>query len=103
LAPSRWAGRIGVGDARAAISAGAAGLWVLDPLDATVPRVDPRRGAVAATVPLGGAPAALTQSGGDVWVADGHDGTLLRLDPRRRTGTPFRPRGRPNALAAAGS
>jgi ABC-type transport system substrate-binding protein len=44
-----------------------------------VSHVDPRRGAVTATVALGGAPAAMVQSGGGVWIADGQHGTLLRV------------------------
>ena len=44
---------IRVGDAPAAVAAGASGgLWVLDPLDATISQVDPRRAAVTATMPV---------------------------------------------------
>ena len=76
-----------VGDAPAVTGTGPAGLWVLDPLDATVSRVEARGiGTVTATIPLGGAPTAMVQSGGGVWLADRRNGTLLRLAPRARDG-----------------
>ena len=79
-----------VGDAPAVTGTGPAGLWVLDPLDATVSRVDPRDGTVTATIPLGGAPTAMVQSGGGVWLADRQNGTLLRVAPGDDMVTRFR-------------
>jgi peptide/nickel transport system substrate-binding protein len=83
--------------------AGGAGLWVLDPLDATVSQIDPQRADVAATLPLGGMPAAVAQSGGQLWIADRQNGTLLRLDPGRHVITRFPLRGHPAALTTTGS
>ena len=94
---------IRVGDAPAVLAAATSGLWVLDPLDATVARVDPRRDAVTATIGLGGQPVALAESGGSIWVADQQDGTLLRLAPGQDAVTRFGLGGHLSALAAAGS
>jgi peptide/nickel transport system substrate-binding protein len=76
---------------------------VLDPLDATVSQVDPRRDGVAATLPLGGMPAVVAQYGGQLWIADRQNGTLLRLDPGRDVMSRFPLRGHPTALAATGT
>ena len=73
-----------VGDAPAVTGARSRqGLWVLDPLDATVSTGRPagmgpsRRPSHSAARPT-----AMVQSGGGVWLADPRNGTLLRLAPR---------------------
>ena len=78
-----------------------AGVWVLDPLDATVSRVDPRR-----TPSWRRCRSAAARGAGAIrrslWVADAQDGALLRLDPRRDAVTRFRVGGQASALAATG-
>ena len=44
-------------------------LWVANPGDNTVTRVDGQSGAVVATIPVGLAPQGITSADGDVWVA----------------------------------
>src|SRR5262249_36579192 len=72
------------------------GVWVANRLDGTVSKVDPARGAVAATIPVGAEPSALAINGRRVWVAVA-DG-VRAIDGRRAIAL-----GRPaGALAVAG-
>lgn len=87
---SRRVGRpISLGRAPTAVAAGPGGLWVVDELDGTATRVDPRRRRIVARVKVGRMPTAIAVSEGSVWVANTGDGTVSRIDigNNRLTGT----------------
>jgi YVTN family beta-propeller protein len=80
---SRRVGRpITLGRAPTAVAAGPGGLWVVDELDGTATRVDPRRRRIVARVNVGRMPTAVAVSAGSVWVANTGDGTVSRIDTR---------------------
>lgn len=60
--------------------AAAGSVWVLDPGDGSVSRVD--HGRVRRVVDVGAQPSALAAAGGSVWVANTLDGTVSRIDVR---------------------
>jgi hypothetical protein len=75
-------------------------VWIADPVDGTVVRVDPERRAVLARVPVGSAQhLPLAAVGGELWAIGTDETQLLRIDPsaNRVTGrVPLdRPDGRP--------
>jgi YVTN family beta-propeller protein len=60
-------------------------VWVANPFDGTVSRVDPQTNRQVATIPLGLQPyrvAAITTSPGAVWVTDIYNDALFRIDPQ---------------------
>jgi branched-chain amino acid transport system substrate-binding protein len=65
-----------------ALAVGAGAVWVLNASPPVVLRVDPRPGAVTATIPLGigSDPVSMAAVGDHVWVANSGDGTLARID-----------------------
>jgi streptogramin lyase len=58
-------------------------VWVTDPADGLVFRLDPKNGRVIAEIPAesGGTPFALTAGEGAVWVVSGSSGQITRIDP----------------------
>ena len=71
---------IALGQAPGAMAAAAGSLWVTDPGDAEVLRVDPQRGAVVDRIPVSG-PGSLTAGAGSIWVSATLGGTVTRIDP----------------------
>lgn len=61
-----------------AMIAAAGSLWVADPGDGSVSRVDPDR--VRQVVDVGSQPSAMAAAGGSVWVANTLSGTVSRID-----------------------
>lgn len=81
-------------------------LWVANPADQVVLRIDPQQNAVEARIPVGGRPEMVTAAEGAVWVLDRENDQLLRIDPASgEVGQPvLLPRGEVETLAAgAGS
>jgi YVTN family beta-propeller protein len=72
---------IPVAAAPSAITAADGSLWVANLDEATVSRVDPRRGAVVQTLDVGEGPDAVAAGAGFVWVSNGLDGTVTKIDP----------------------
>jgi ABC-type transport system substrate-binding protein/DNA-binding beta-propeller fold protein YncE len=64
------------------VAAGSGAVWVTEAGAGLVVRVDPRRRAVAATIPVGAHPTRVVAAGGQVWVLDPADRTLSRIDPQ---------------------
>jgi ABC-type transport system substrate-binding protein/DNA-binding SARP family transcriptional activator len=99
-ASGRFAGAAALPGAPAAIVADASGIWVADPDDNLVARVDPESRAVTARVALPSAPAALTAGDGAIWAASALAGTVTRIDPgTQRVTQTIRVGGSPTALA----
>jgi YVTN family beta-propeller protein len=73
--------RIPLGKAPRALAAGAGALWVVDELEGTLTRVDPRRRRVVARIRVGHMPTSVVWGAGSVWVANTGDGTVSRIDP----------------------
>lgn len=65
----------------AAIARGARSLWVADPDDQLVARVDPRSHAVIDRIPIAGQPGSIAAGDGAIWVASTLGGTVARIDP----------------------
>ena len=100
----RFAGAAPLPGAPAAIASEASGIWVADPDDNLVARVDPGSRAVTARVMLPSAPAALAVGDGSVWVASALAGTVSRIDPgTERVTQTIRVGGSPTALAFGAS
>ena len=96
---------VDVGAGAGAVAAGEGAVWVANPLNGTVTRVDPERGVVTATVAVGATaePVALAPAAGAVWVANRQAQTLARIDPERAVVTErLRLGNEPRALAMAG-
>ena len=68
-------------DAPAAMAAGNGSLWLADPNDGTVSRLDFAGTSVVDRVPVGGSPGALAIGGGSVWVASVPGEKVTRIDP----------------------
>ena len=81
---------IPVGAFPGAIAVGPSGVWVVNTVDETVTRIDPKHLAVAKTYGVGGAAVdiALDDHGG-AWVVTGFDNTLVHIDARRGVGPVF--------------
>jgi hypothetical protein len=89
-----------VGNGPAAVAVGFGSVWVVNGLDGTVSRVDPRKNAVAATIPIGQGASGLVVGKDSVWVSDEDSGTLSRIDPDENVVTDKKPVGdRPAGLA----
>ena len=96
---------IDVGAGAGAVAVGDGAVWVANPLNGTVTRVDPRRGIVTATIAVGATaePVALVTGGGAVWVANRQAQTLARIAPERAVVTEtLRLGNEPRALAMVG-
>lgn len=71
----------------ACVAAGANGVWVTQPNEGQVLRIDPLSGDVVAEIPVDGFPQGVDVGFGSVWVAaadppDGANGAVVRIDPR---------------------
>ena len=96
---------VDVGAGAGALAAGEGAVWVANPLNGTVTRVDPERGVVTATVPVGreDEPVGLAAGDGAVWVANRQARTLARIDPERAVVTErLRLGNEPRAVALVG-
>ena len=79
-------GRIGAGMAldggTTAMKEAGGSVWLADPNDDTVSRVNAATASVVDRIPVGGAPGDLAVGGGSVWVARTLAGTVSRIDPQ---------------------
>jgi YVTN family beta-propeller protein len=80
-ASSRVTGQIRARPRLTDAAVGAGAVWILDPVNGAVIRVNPAAPAVVQTIGTGHAPAGLVYSSGAVWVSNGFDGTVSRIDP----------------------
>lgn len=69
-------------DPPAGLAAGFGSVWVADPGEQSIVRVDPASGSVTDRIPVGGQPGSLTTGGGAVWVASTLGGRISRVDPK---------------------
>jgi YVTN family beta-propeller protein len=67
--------------APSAVSGGSGSVWVADPGDGKVSRIDPGSGAEVDRILVGGGPGSITSGAGAIWVASTVDATLTRIDP----------------------
>jgi YVTN family beta-propeller protein len=74
------ASQVEAGVAPGAVTVGADAVWVSNPSDNSVSRIDLSTHAVRQTIPVGNGPAGIAAGGGAVWVANGLDGTVSRID-----------------------
>jgi peptide/nickel transport system substrate-binding protein len=74
--------------APAAMAAGDGSIWLAEPSEGRVTRVDVATGATADRIPIGGTgPSAIAFGGGSVWAASVPGDTLIRIDPASGTVT----------------
>jgi YVTN family beta-propeller protein len=86
------------------LALGAGSLWVLgDALDRRVWRLDPRSGAMQATIVVPFPPRSVVVAGGAAWITDGLDDTVVPIDARSNRVLPAVPVGRGAAGIAAGA
>ena len=69
----------GTAEVRNRIAVGEGAVWVSNPCDGSVLKIDPRSG-VTTRIPVGGDPSDIGIGFGSVWVSD-MDGTETRIDP----------------------
>ena len=96
---------IQVGRGVAAVAATADGVWVVNPPEGIVSRIDPARGVVTATVAVGAAdgPSEIAIGRDAVWVSNEFRGALSRIDPQSaRIAAELEIGGRPQGLAVVG-
>jgi peptide/nickel transport system substrate-binding protein len=91
--------------APAALAAGDGSIWLAEPNEGRVTRVDLETGSASDRVPIGGTPSAIAIGGGSVWAASVPGETLTRIDPASGTVTERIDLGgaRASALAWGGS
>jgi YVTN family beta-propeller protein len=75
------ASHVEAGAAPGAVTVGADAVWVSNPSDNSVSRIDASTDAVRQTIPVGNGPAGIAPGRGAVWVANGLEGTVSRIDP----------------------
>src|SRR5439155_10142177 len=93
-----------VGACGAGIAITAGGVWVANPLERTVTRIDPATGRVVDTIPVGDGPHSIIAAGKHLWVGDQYDGTITRIDPdHAHEARKFATGASPTGLAAVGS
>jgi streptogramin lyase len=66
----------------AAVAYGFGALWVSDPADDAVLKIDPTHLTVTRRIAVGSSPRFLAAGEGGVWVLDQGDGNVTRIDPR---------------------
>lgn len=64
------------------VAAGEGAVWVTNPNEGTVTRINPETGTIRQTIRVGGGPSSIAVGAGAVWVANGLDRTISRIDPR---------------------
>lgn len=72
---------VGAGPEQVAVTADA--VWVVNSVDGTVSRIDPRTERVVATIPTGASPFGVSATDDAVWVSNSNAGTVSRINPRR--------------------
>ena len=77
----RRTGSVPLPGAPTALASGAGYVWVSDPQDGAVLKVDPKTRAVVDTIQAGDGPAGIAFGDGAVWVALSGAGQLARIDP----------------------
>ena len=86
------------------IAEGEKSIWVVgDAADRRLWRIDPRRHAITATIPLGFPPGSVAAGGGSVWVTDQLGDRVVRIDPASNRVTASVPVGRGPSGIAFGS
>jgi YVTN family beta-propeller protein len=85
--------------APAAMAAGDGSIWLAEPNEGRVTRVDLATGATSDRVPIGESPSAIAIGGGSVWAASVPGDTLTRIDPASGTVTQRIPLGGARAAA----
>jgi YVTN family beta-propeller protein len=78
---------VGLDSAPAAMAAGDGSIWLAEPNEGRVTRVDLETGAIADRVPIGASASAIAIGGGSVWAASVPGDTLTRIDPASGTVT----------------
>ncbi len=81
IASGRVVTAIPLAGAPGAISGGSGSVWVADPGDGAVARIDPRSGLAVDRIAVGGEPGSITSGGGAIWVASTVGATVTRIDP----------------------
>jgi YVTN family beta-propeller protein len=71
----------------AALAAGYGSLWVADPGQARIERIDVRDRTVVDRIPVAGAPGTVVVGGGSVWAATVAGGSVTRIEPSAGTVT----------------
>ena len=92
-----------VGEGARGVTEGMGSVWVSNLKDGTVARVNPKSGALVATIDVGKRPKDIVAAHGSVWVVNSGSNTVSRIDPdtNRLAGAPI-PVGRnPIGLAAS--
>jgi streptogramin lyase len=88
--------RVGAYDDGRTLAVGGGWVWVSDPADNSVRRIDPKTRKLAPErIPLNGGASSLTVGGGALFALDGLGETLLRIDPKTA-----KPVGEPVPVAA---
>lgn len=70
-----------------ALASGAGSIWVADPSNATVARIDSRSGLVSDRIAVGAGPGSIVSGDGEIWVASTIGATVTRIDPATGTVT----------------
>jgi YVTN family beta-propeller protein len=78
---------VSLSTAPAGVASGYGSLWVAEPGEGSIVRIDLRSRSVADRIPVGGAPAAVAVGAGSVWAADAAGGRVTRIDPATGTVT----------------
>ena len=73
---------IEVGHGPVGVTTASGDVWVADPREGRVVRVDAPTSRVVQRIPVGASPAELAAAGDVVWVADGREPTVSRIDAR---------------------
>jgi DNA-binding beta-propeller fold protein YncE len=81
-------------------------VWVANPVDQVVLRIDPLTNSIAATIPIEGEPSSATAGEGAVWVLDRKYNLVFRIDPQTNrvvTSIPLPPGNAASLATGAGS
>jgi YVTN family beta-propeller protein len=91
---------IAIGNGAQAIAFGLGALWVVNPIDGEVLKIDPSTNSIVKRIQVGASPGAIGVGAGSVWVASTLDNQILRIDPTTyATGAPIQLRAAPTAIA----
>jgi streptogramin lyase len=72
---------VSLGSSANAVAAGGGAVWVADPVNGVVTRIDPTTGQIVATVPVSGGVSDVAVGSDAVWVTTKTAGELVRIDP----------------------
>jgi YVTN family beta-propeller protein len=101
LGPGASSHDVELESAPAAMAAGDGSIWLAEPNEGSVTRVDLETGATTDRVPIGASPSAIAIGGGSVWAASVPGDTVTRIDPASGTVTQRIPLGGARAAALA--